>query len=431
MNPETAFEVVTLLPGLTTLAKRGGDLGGNLPVRAARYCGPVFEGNKAGFQITLEHPMVLARDRRGDLSCTMTGPALDLATEGVGAAFELGIRAGLITRGGFWHRQFRSNALSCRRGRALFWTGHLIRPLSGLWALVGGAFNRRSRVAVVDHVVTDADRFVPLVVEIETSDVGRTPVWLEAEVGCVTPLVPRVSVRKRELGPGAEELRRFADFFSESYFETKAQHPTAAYIRNQRKHRVMPAHACDADLAYIGPNIHRVERFRRFIGPSGFRATPPAGGSLEFSVVRNIAPARWTWQGQTHRVFEVQKERCLSKLKSLWRATFGDGHPSALEFLSGYLIGEQWDQPYVQLQPWVFMPTSPGWSTIVDGYHAPAAYDGMRAVIGTDSFSSLAMVYRLYGPAKAVLPYRAPLLRAIPVTRSVLDLPMSESVLSM
>ena len=56
-----AFEVVTLLAGFTSLTKRSGELDGNLPVRAARYCGPVFEGSAAGFQITLAQPMTVAR----------------------------------------------------------------------------------------------------------------------------------------------------------------------------------------------------------------------------------------------------------------------------------------------------------------------------------------------------------------------------------
>ena len=67
-------------------------------------------------------------------------------------------------------------------------------------------------------------------------------------------------------------------------------------------------------------------------------------------------------------------------------------------------MGEAWDQPYVQLQPWAFMPTAEGWSTLVDGFHQYPGYDGMRAVIATDWFSSLAMVYRLYGSARCASP---------------------------
>ena len=89
-------------------------------------------------------------------------------------------------------------------------------------------------------------------------------------------------------------------------------------------------------------------------------------------------------------------------------------------------MGEAWDQPYVQFQPWAFLPTAEGWSTMVDGFHRYPAYDGMRAVIATDWFSSLAMVYRLYDSTSVRVPYRAPMLRAIPVHRPTLALGVTE-----
>ena len=92
-------------------------------------------------------------------------------------------------------------------------------------------------------------------------------------------------------------------------------------------------------------------------------------------------------------------------------------------------MGEGWDQPYVQLQPWAFTPTAQGWSTLVDGFHQYPGYDGMRAVIATDWFASLAMVYRLYDSASVRIPYRAPMLRAIPVHRPTLALGYTESTI--
>jgi hypothetical protein len=50
----------------------------------------------------------------------------------------------------------------------------------------------------------------------------------------------------------------------------------------------------------------------------------------------------------------------------------------------------------------------------------------MRAVIATDWFSALAMVYRLYGSATVRIAYRAPMLRAIPVHRPTLALGVRE-----
>ena len=147
----------------------------------------------------------------------------------------------------------------------------------GIWLLVGGAFNRRSRVTVVDHLVTDPDRFVPLVVEIDTRDITREPRWLEMEIGCVTPLRPAARLRKQRLAAGAPELREFAAFFSDAYFETKARHPTATYVVRQRERAKSGAKAdesCNARLLYIGPDVHQVRSFTRFIAPAGFSAAP-------------------------------------------------------------------------------------------------------------------------------------------------------------
>lgn len=425
---DTAFEIVTLLPGFTSLRKRSGELDGNLPVRAARYCGPVFEGSAAGFQITLAQPMTLARARRGDTACVMTDPTLKQVTQDVDEALERAVKHGLMARKDHWHKMFRGNALPRRGRRLLVWTGHMVRPRPGIWLLVGGAFNRRSRIPVVDHLVTDPDRFVPLVVEIDTRDLNREPRWLEMEIGCVTPLRPAARVRKQRMVAGAPELREFAAFFSDSYFETKSKHPTATYVvreRERARRGAKAAERCEARLLTIGPDVHDVTALSRFITASGFATAAASPGRLDAAVINNIAPAHWTWQGQTHSRFDVRK-RHLPALRKIWRATFGDAQLSGLEFLEGHLMGEAWDQPYVQLQPWAFMPTAEGWSTLVDGFHRYPGYDGMRAVIATDWFSSLAMVYRLYDATSVRLPYGAPMLRAIPVHRPTLALGVTE-----
>src|SRR3954470_13378079 len=134
----SAVEVVSLLSGFTAMSRRSGELDGNLPVRAARYCGPVFEGNAAGFQITLAQPMTFARTRRGNIECVMTDPTLRQVTQEVDAALEKAVARGLLARGSHWRRLFRGNALPSRGRRLLVWTGHMIRPRQGVWALVGG-----------------------------------------------------------------------------------------------------------------------------------------------------------------------------------------------------------------------------------------------------------------------------------------------------
>jgi len=425
-----AFEAVTLLPGLAALVKRSGDLEGNLPVRAARYCGPVFEGSAAGFQVTLGQPMTLKRDRRGRVGWDLTPPVLRLITDEVPDAVERGAREGLIDPKSPWWRLFRRDPLPVRGNRALVWTGLVVRPRPGLWLVVGGAFNRRSRINVVDHVVSDHERFVPLVVEIDVRDVGRKASWMEGEIACVTPVAPRVRIRKERLEAGAPELKAFAAFFSEAYFETKAQHPTASYVRRTRDRRVKAAETCEARLLFAGPDVHAIREFKRFITEAGFAGKPRSPGILQFALVRHIARLRWTWQGQTHSSFEVRQQRLLPALEALWKATVGDTATSGLEFLANYALGEHWDQPYVQVQPWVFLPTPDGWSTLVDGAHHPPELDGMRAVIATDWFHALAMVLRLFGPGEVDLAPRSPLLRALPVSRPVLDLGVKEATLA-
>src|SRR5437868_1778952 len=92
-----------------------------------------------------------------------SGSMMDPGMEG--SALERGEREGLIDPRSPWWRLFRRDPLPVRGNRALVWTGLVVRPRAGLWLVVGGAFNRRSRISVVDHVVSDPERFVPLVVE--------------------------------------------------------------------------------------------------------------------------------------------------------------------------------------------------------------------------------------------------------------------------
>ena len=168
----------------------------------------------------------------------------------------------------------------------------MIRPRKGIWLLVGGAFNRRSRVDVVDHLVTDPDRFVPLVVEIDTRDITPEPRWLEMELGCVTPLRPAARMRKQRLAAGAPELREFAAFFSDAYFETKAKHPTATMScananapRAARRPTPRAAPACSTSgRTFTGAAVRPLHHAGRIFVNGG------VPGTLQSGVVNNIAP---------------------------------------------------------------------------------------------------------------------------------------------
>jgi hypothetical protein len=433
MDPMTreahAFDVVTLLPGICQLTKRSGDLEGALPARAARYCGPVFEGSAAGYQIRLVERISFTRKARGEIEFGLSAPFADLSQQ-AGPALERAIAEGLLERKSHWHRMFRDDVVAVRGQRLLLWTGHFVRPRASTWLLVGGAFNRRSRIAVIDHLVTDPHRFVPLILEFDLGAVTRRLVPLEWEIGCVTPVAPAARMTVEPLTAGAEELRRFVDFYSEEHLKAKLKKPTGRYLQWQRDHRIKPADRCEARLLHVGPNVHRVKEFQRFITMRGFSRSAATPGTLQYAMVHNTANVRWTFQGQTTTTMKVDHGRYKRALERLWTEAFGETNQLALEFWLHYIGHSNWDEPLMVHAPLLLLTTSPGWSTLTDGVHAAPQYDGMRGLIDTDWYPALGMVYRLYGPGSVHLHYRAPLLRAIPVPRAILELPINETSLN-
>src|SRR5262245_38096180 len=156
-----AFEAIHALPGFCRLVQRSPTLDGSLPLRAAQHCSPVFEGNAAGFQICLEQPIALAR-KRIRLSVDMTPPAFEQTPQHVRGEIDGLVAAGLFERGGHWHRLLARDALPVRGTRIHLWSGFLVRPAPGVALRVGPAFNRRSRVRVLEHAIADRSGFTPL-----------------------------------------------------------------------------------------------------------------------------------------------------------------------------------------------------------------------------------------------------------------------------
>ena len=63
-SPRIAYDVVDVLDGFASLEKRSPTLAGSVPVRAARACVPLLQGNAWGHQIVL-HRRISLRKRRG------------------------------------------------------------------------------------------------------------------------------------------------------------------------------------------------------------------------------------------------------------------------------------------------------------------------------------------------------------------------------
>jgi hypothetical protein len=424
-----AFEVIAALPGFCRLEKRSPTLDGGLPLRAAQHCSPVFEGNAAGFQIYLEQPIALARRGRG-LAADLTPPAFQQTQQDVRDAVERLVAAGVLARGGHWHRLLARDAFPFRGTRAFLWTGFLVRPAPGVCLRVGPAFNRRSRIRVVEHAIADRSGFTPLVLEIDGRDLGPEGRWLEGEVGCVLPVAARARMTLAPIRRAPEVVAAFESFFDAHYFETKRQKPTGKYRRLVREAETDADEAAapatgHAKVFYAGPPVHEVATLDRFHGPAGVTRGAPAGVSLPHCIVRNVARVDATYDGQSFTRIDRATAAALRALERDWRRAGGHPERDAYEFLALYFYGEQRAEPYWLMQPWVFTVTPPGWSTCMDGVDVGDS-DGMRGILRTDRFHSVGMVYRMYGPGRVRLRPGAPLLRFYPIPRSLQDAHMTK-----
>jgi hypothetical protein len=411
-----AFEAIQALPGFCRLYKRSPTLDGSLPLRAVQHCAPVFEGNEAGFQISLEQPMTMRRNRRG-IHIDMTPPAFRQTQDEARGRIERLVEEGLIRRGGYWHRLFSQEALPIRGSRIHLWSGFLVRPAAGVCLRVGQAFNRRSRISVVEHVIVDASAFTPLVLEIDGKNLSSEPLWIEGEIGCVLPIAPAARMTLSPVRRAPKVVETFETFFSSHYFEMKKSRPTGKYRRMLRNQETEPAATtCNAEVLYAGPAVHALSSLTRFHGPAGVARRAPEGVALPRCTVRNTARIDAAWDGQSFTRDERGLARVLPALERDWRAAGGSLSSDGYEFLSGYLFTQNRDEPYFLVQPWVFSLTPPGWSTVVEGLTV-AGSDGMRGIIQTDRFHPVSMVYRIFAPGPVVVPRGAPLMRFFPIPR--------------
>jgi hypothetical protein len=72
------------------------------------------------------------------------------------------------------------------------------------------------------------------------------------------------------------------------------------------------------------------------------------------------------------------------------------------------------------LTPWTFLRTSPGWSSMVDGLDG-GGLAGWRGVIATDKFVTLSTILEMRDHDRFTRRRGAPLLRALPIPRDLLD----------
>jgi hypothetical protein len=81
-------------------------------------------------------------------------------------------------------------------------------------------------------------------------------------------------------------------------------------------------------------------------------------------------------------------------------------------------------EPHMQIKPWAFVRTPPGWSSVLDGLHQDGA-DGLRGVQSTDSFHWVAPVLQFVNPGPFSFAEAAAVGRVLPVPRALLRAPFA------
>jgi len=422
--PTPALDALQALAGVSRLVRRSATLDGALPLRAAQHCLPLVSGSSAGFQIELATPMTVRRRASGVVEVCVDASFSTSTRDRVAAALDAAVDAGVLRRDGYWNRIFRRDACPVRGDRLVLWTGWFVRPAPGLGLVVSGAYNRRSGVMVGEHVVVGSERFVPLVLQIDLSTIGDRPVTIERELGCVTPvsLSARCTVERLEAAP--EVGARAVAFYDASYFREKAKKPTSRYRKVQASLEASGPPEADCRFVYAGPRVLAVTSRWRRAGPDGWSWWAPSERErLDQVVVRSMCAIATEWDGHTLGRPSTKMPRARNELADGWRKAFGAPGDSAHDFFSRYCLRFGPHEPYLLVQPWLFVATPPGWSVIVDGFHG-RGYEGLRGVIATDALGTVSMVYRVFRSGRLRIAADTELLRVLPVPRAVLARPL-------
>ena len=139
-----AYDVVDVLDGFASLAKRSPTLDGSVPVRAARACVPLLKGNAWGHQIVL-HRGISLRKRLGGWSVVEIerGDELDRLMR---ATVPVLVADGTLAPGGEWRRRLERGVVDTRGGISVF-TGLFVRPREAC-----GSASRRPRIGARSRI---------------------------------------------------------------------------------------------------------------------------------------------------------------------------------------------------------------------------------------------------------------------------------------
>ncbi len=418
LRSDIAFDVIEAIPQWCRLEKRSGTLNGSLPLRAARACPPLMQGNEAGFQVRLRSPLPL-RVRGGRLTIALAEAAIDLVSDAAPRALSSLVNEGLVVRNGVWHRLFKQSAIAERNGRLYLWSGCLVRPRPGISLLVSRAFNQHARIDVVEHLVSRADGFTPLVIEVDATGLAPGRHVLEHEIACVTPLTGGADIEVTSLREAPQVGVPYVEFHNRAYYEERRKSGVSGrYVRHKAREVVAaPNAACT--VATIWPRQHVARgSFSRVATARGLSNRRLPGGP-QYAMVRAVLDLHCEWNGHAFTRFGISGEPTqVAAARQAWLSLYG------VSFDPGGGVENQYfaftnEQPFFNFVSPALCQTPPGWVSLVDGYRLGQVW-GMRGVIENEWYTGVATAYKFDRPTMLRLRRPTPLLRIIPVPKALL-----------
>jgi hypothetical protein len=421
-----SFEVLDCLDSLFRLTRRSPTLDGSVPVRVARACVPLLEGNAYGFQLTLERPLRLTRRLGRWRAGWSEADGRDLERRHRGAVPRLGVEGFLASVP--WTNALTPGLAQPVSGGLRLFTGLLVKPDKGTWVRVTSAANRRNTLfEVVEQVIPDDEAWVPLVLELHPGRGGPARFAIAGEVATIAVLRPDVRFQERALADATELATAHARFYDRAYFEGKKEDTTGKYRRS-----LAGEIACAGDESAVG-RVVRIGRSLVDVLPLGPFTTasgpipeprPHDPRRIDTLVFRNEVAFTAFYDGHT-LALEYDHKRLRAKAEVVEHAFLAAApdsseHPGAALYLTKYFTPHPPGEPHFFVKPWAFTQTPAGWSSLLDGLHGDG-YDVMRGVVSTDSFFATPAVFRIHRVgAPVVVPEGRPLLRVIPVPRRLL-----------
>ena len=423
-------EVLDTLDGLFRVSTRTPTLDGSVPLRVARACLPLLEGNAYGLQLVLTRPLVVRRRlRRWQASW---GEGADGVERQHAGAWPRLREEGFLARGSAWVGALEGPLVRPASGGLRIFTGLLVRPEPETWLRLTSAANRRSTLfEVAEQLIPDDGAWVPLVLELEIRRDAPASFRIEGEVACLGALRPGARVESVPIAEAPDLARAHAAFYDRAYFEEKKDEVTGKYRRvvtGEATHddEAVPAPPCR--VATIGPSAHAIEALDRFTTASGpvAETRPGERRRLESVVFRNELAFSGLFDGHTLSL-EYDRaglERRASRVRSAFRDAVGAAggleHPGSELYLTKYFTPHPPGEPHFFVKPWALTATPPGWSSLVEGMHGDG-YDVLRGIVSTDVFHATPAVFRVHREgARFEVAEGAPLLRVIPLPRALL-----------